>query len=174
MEKDLREALEGYDIEVIDENRVFNIIGEINDELVELFANWKDNLSELESPVTIRIHSPGGCADSMFAIIGLMEDFKEIHGEVIGICHSAALGIFSSCHIRKMTKYAECLFHLCIYGSEGNINDHKENLKNANKMQAKYEEIIMNATNLGKKDFKRNKDWFIDRNLALKIGLINN
>lgn len=172
--KDLREVLEGYDVEVLDEIRTFNIIGEIDDELVTSFANWKDNLSELESPITLRIHSPGGYLSSMCAMIGLMEDFNEIHGEVIGDCFSAALGIFASCHKRSMKKYATCMFHVLSYDMSGNKNEHKEQIRRANIAQNKYEEIIMSASFLKKNDFKRSKDWYLNRYECIKIGLINN
>lgn len=173
-QNELREVLEGYEVELVPESRTFLLDGEINDELVRSFSSWKESLSELDSPVFMNINSPGGCADSMIAIIAMMEDFKEIHGHVLASAYSAALGIFASCHHRSMFKHAELMFHTAIYDpSAGNINYHKRQLKIAQKLQDKYEDIILSGSNMTKKDFKRSDDWYISKDEAIKLGLVN-
>ena len=176
--KDLIEVLEGYDIEIVPQSNVLNIVGIFNEDMLQMVYDFVNNLDEENNePIKINITSEGGSADILNAIIDLLKSTnRELHATVHGYAYSSALGLLCACDKRKMGKLSKLMYHNCIYSIEGGLQAHKDVLEDSIKIQEEYDNLILNvAKGITKEDLSKHKyrDWFINRDTAIDLGLIN-
>ncbi|MGL4801906.1 MAG: ATP-dependent Clp protease proteolytic subunit [Cetobacterium sp.] len=176
--KDLMEVLEGYDIEVIPTSNTLNIVGNFNEDMLQMVYGFVNNLDEeSDEPIKINITSEGGSADVLNAIIDLLRSTnRQLHATVHGYAYSSALGLFCACHKRKMGDLAKLLYHNCIYTIEGGLQHHKDALEDSLRIQDEYDKLILAVTNgVTKEDLSQHKyrDWIINKSEAINLGIVN-
>lgn len=169
---------EGYELELLEENNVLNIIGEFNEEMLQMVYGFVNNLDvESEDPIRINITSEGGSSDVLNAIIDLLKSTdRELWATVHGYAYSSALGLFCACDRRSMGKLSRLLYHNCLYSMEGGLQYHKDALEDSITVQDGYDNLILNvAKGITKEDLSQHKyrDWIITRNMAIELGIIN-
>lgn len=173
--------------------RTINIIGEINEEnikniLEEIFliekqdneiiennsklAN-KDDHKKLED-LYVNISSEGGKCYGAAGIFDALSNLKcKVITRAFGSCCSAGLIIFLAGEERYAGRNTEFLHHVMSYGLSSNLINHIDISIFQKKIQGKFNEIIINRTNITKEMLEKNerKEWFMTYEEALELGI---
>ena len=172
---------------VIDEvnSKTLNIIGIFNEDMVRYVRNFVNNLwyyeDDTHRPLYINITSRGGEVDSLFAILDMLDDCKEewncnIITKCDGYAHSCGFALWCYGNERYMGKYGELMCHSISYGINGLIQNHEQELKRTKKVQKKLDRVITANTPITQQQlnkwYKKGADVFMDREEALKLGLL--
>lgn len=166
-------------------SKTLNLIGEFNEDMVRHVQAFANNLwyykGDTKKPLLINISSYGGFADSLLAILDILESLKAEWGCRIitnanGYAHSCGFILWCYGDDRYMGEYAELMCHQVSYGLNSNILNHDIELKRNKKLQEKIDKIICEKTSLSKatlkKWYKKDKDKFIDYEEALELGIL--
>ena len=170
--------------------RRYYVDTEFNDKLAQEMCEWIDNVISFDElyaeqfpnedllPIVITISSRGGSVDSLNQILDALDDVKApIITEVRGFAYSSAM--FLACYgdIRIMGNHARGLYHAILWGSDDNLQGHRENLLESERLMKNIDDMITSRTKLTQKELdkiKREKrDWFMTREECLKYKLIN-
>ena len=170
--------------------RRYYVDTEFNDKLAQEMCEWIDNVISFDElyaeqfpnedllPIVITISSRGGSVDSLNQILDALDDVKApIITEVRGYAYSSAM--FLACYgdIRIMGNHARGLYHAILWGSDDNLQGHRENLLESERLMKNIDDMITSRTKLTQKELdkiKREKrDFFYDKKYALEKGIIN-
>ena len=170
--------------------RRYYVDTEFNDKLAQEMCEWIDNVISFDElyaeqfpnedllPVVITISSRGGSVDSLNQILDALDDVKApIITEVRGFAYSSAM--FLACYgdIRIMGNHARGLYHAILWGSDDNLQGHRENLLESERLMKNIDDMITSRTKLTQKELdkiKREKrDFFYDKKYALEKGIVN-
>jgi ATP-dependent Clp protease protease subunit len=161
------------------ENRIINLVGEVNDGMAYQIVSALLVLDEQNSkPIQLFINSPGGSVHAGLAIIDAMKFVKApVYTYCVGLAASMGAAILSAG--AKGHRYAmpnaTVMLHQVSGGSEGNIQDQRVSLAYSEKLNKKLMKII--ATNVNKtfeqleEDTLRDKWMFADE--AKDYGIID-
>jgi len=164
------------------QNRTVLISTEINDEVVDRVVK---NLILMEQedatkPIDVYINSPGGGADSGFAIYDMFRFIKPpVRTIVSGICASAAVIIFlgGKQGSRFALPNSRFMLHEPRYLSTayGQASDLAIVAKELLRMKERYNKIVAEATGkpLEKITDDSKRDFWLDAQEALEYGLVN-
>lgn len=150
-------------------NAVIQLIYEINEE---------DTGKLKVEPIKLIINSPGGELYSGLALIDVIESSQT---PVYTICHGSAMSmglvVFAAGHYRTASKYATFMYHEASYGAEGKLQDHKQELKEADRTDKICDDYLLSKTTFDKKYLasirKTRREWYFDVETAVKYGLVN-
>ena len=170
--------------------RRYYVDTEFNDKLAQEMCEWIDNVISFDElyaeqfpnedllPIVITISSRGGSVDSLNQILDALDDVKApIITEVRGFAYSSAM--FLACYgdIRIMGNHARGLYHAILWGSDDNLQGHRENLLESERLMKNIDDMITSRTKLTQKELdkiKREKrDFFYDKKYALEKGIVN-
>ena len=170
--------------------RRYYVDTEFNDKLAQEMCEWIDNVVSFDElyaeqfpnedllPIVITISSRGGSVDSLNQILDALDDVKApIITEVRGFAYSSAM--FLACYgdIRIMGNHARGLYHAILWGSDDNLQGHRENLLESERLMKNIDDMITSRTKLTQKELdkiKREKrDFFYDKKYALEKGIVN-
>ena len=176
--------------ELLAVERRYYVDTEFNDKLAQEMCEWIDNVISFDElyaeqfpnedllPIVITISSRGGSVDSLNQILDALDDVKApIITEVRGYAYSSAM--FLACYgdIRIMGNHARGLYHAILWGSDDNLQGHRENLLESERLMKNIDDMITSRTKLTQKELdkiKREKrDFFYDKKYALEKGIIN-
>ena len=176
--------------ELVAVERRYYVNQEFNDKLANDFCEWVDNVISFDElyaeqfpnedllPIVITISSRGGSVDSLNQILDALDDVKApIITEVRGFAYSSAM--FLACYgdIRIMGNHARGLYHAILWGSDDNLQGHRENLLESERLMKNIDDMITSRTKLTQKELdkiKREKrDFFYDKKYALEKGIVN-
>ena len=171
-------------------NRRYYVDQEFNDKLAQDMCEWIDQIIEFDElyeeqfpdeellPIVLTISSRGGCVDSLNQILDALDDVRcKIITEVRGFAYSSAM--FLACYgdIRIMGNHARGLYHAILWGSDDNLQGHRENLLESERLMKNIDDMITSRTKLTQKELdkiKREKrDFFYDKKYALEKGIVN-
>ena len=165
--------------------KTLNIMGNFDENMVKYVRAFVNNLWYYEAdekrPLYINISSRGGEADALFAILDMLDSCKEEWGcKIITTCdgYAQSCGFILFCYgdERYMGQWRELMCHPISYRMNGFIQEHEEELKRSRKIQNKIDKIITTHTPLTQKQlnkwYRTGYDKFIDRDEALKLGLL--
>ena len=131
-----------------------------------------------KAPITVYINSPGGSADSGFAIYDAMKMIScPIRNVVVGLCASAGVTIFMGAD--KGQKYAlpysRFLLHQPSTGAYGQASDLEITAKEILRIREVYAEVIEKEMGIDKKKLLEdaNRDFWLGAEDALKYGLMD-
>lgn len=165
-------------------HKTLNIVGAFDEKMIAYVREFANNLWYYEQdptrPLYINISSHGGYASALLAILDILQDLKnEWNCTIITNCsgYAESCGFILWCFgdIREMGEFGELMVHEIAYNYDDKISGHQRELKRTKKMQDKINKIIMMKTPINKKQlckFYKEGDKFIDREEALKLGLI--
>ena len=170
--------------------RRYYVDSDFNDKLACDFCEWVDRVIEFDElyaeqfpnedllPIVITISSRGGSVDSLNQILDALDDVKApIITEVRGYAYSSAM--FLACYgdIRIMGNHARGLYHAILWGSDDNLQGHRENLLESERLMKNIDDMITSRTKLTQKELdkiKREKrDFVYDREYAIEKGIVN-
>lgn len=157
------------DIETEVINEIIHSIYEINEEDVK---------KEKADPIKLIINSSGGEIYSGLALIDVINtSLTPIHT----ICHGAAMSmgliIFAAGHHRTASPNATFMYHEAMYGLEGKTAYHKQEMKEANRIDKLCDDYLISRTKLTQKIMDNVKntqaEWYFDAKTALKYNVVN-
>jgi ATP-dependent Clp protease protease subunit len=153
-------------------NEIIGLIYDINDEDETTDASHR-------TPIKLIINSPGGDVYSGFGIIDAIEgSITPIHVYVHGQAQSMAFAIASVGHCRYATKRSTFMYHECLWSvDEGKMTYHKQEVIEAERIWKMYDDVVVSNSKIPLKKLKQvrknQKDWYINAEEALELGLID-
>jgi ATP-dependent Clp protease protease subunit len=157
------------DIETEIINDIIHSIYEINEEDVK---------KQTADPIKLIINSAGGEIYSGLALIDVINtSLTPIHT----ICHGSAMSmgliVFVAGHHRTASPNATFMYHEGMYGLEGKTTFHKQEIKEADRIDKICDDYLISKTKLTQKllNDSKNKqsDWYFDAKTALKYNVVN-
>ena len=157
------------DIETEIVNDIIHSIYEINEE---------DIKKQTAEPIKLIINSSGGEIYSGLALIDVIgTSLTPIHT----ICHGSAMSmgliVFVAGHNRIASPNATFMYHEAMYGLEGKTAYHKQEMKEANRIDKICDDYLISKTKLTQKllDNVKNTqaEWYFDAKIALKYGVVS-
>ena len=143
--------------------------------IAQLFALERD---DKDKPVTVIVNSPGGSADSGFAIYDAMRFIScPVRSITMGICASAGVMIFlgGAEGQRFCTPSARFLLHQPSMRTSGQASDLEIVSREIDRLKLQYNLIVAEASGRPVKDVERdvNRDFWLSAPAALEYGLVN-
>jgi ATP-dependent Clp protease protease subunit len=157
------------DIETDIVNELIHNIYEINEE---------DAKKQTADPIKLIINSAGGEIYSGLALIDVINtSLTPIHT----ICHGSAMSmgliVFVAGHYRTASPNATFMYHEAMYGLEGKTAYHRQEMKEANRIDKICDDYLLSRTKLTQKllDNVKNTqaEWYFDAKTALKYDVVN-
>ena len=157
----------------IDTNSIMNCVEDIFE--INEFAQFYDD----DEPIKMVINSPGGSVYDGFALIGMMEtSVIPIHTFAYGQIMSMALPIFAAGDVRYCSPYTTFMYHNIAWGTGyEKIEYHKQELKEGERLQAMFDEVLLRKTKLPKKTLdnviKTKSEWYFSSTEAKKFRVVD-
>ena len=157
------------DIETEIVNEIIHNIYEINEEDVK---------KQSTEPIKLIINSAGGEIYSGLALIDVINtSLTPIHT----ICHGSAMSmgliVFIAGHHRVASSNATFMYHEAMYGLEGKTAYHKQEIKEANRIDKVCDDYLISKTKLTQKILTNVKntqaEWYFDAKTALKYDVVS-
>ena len=152
----------------------------VDDEMVESMAKQLFILQQEDSdaPIRVFLNSPGGSADSGFAIYDLLRFTKpKILTVCSGICASAAIMIFLGADegCRLSFPNSRFLLHQPSTTAQGSASDLQITAKEIIKIRERYNRIVGEHTGRSFESVTDDsaRDFWLSPKEALKYGLVN-
>lgn len=172
-------------IGVINEEMVMRFIEE-TDEILDAYCEYLDQVDIVKEeliqpfpPITIEISSQGGCISCGCAILDRIEEMQmmgiKVDTFVRGSAYSMAFIIFLMGEERYAGQWATFMNHSSASRQEGYLEDMRNNIDFLQKMDDKFDELILEKTRMTKERLEKAKlkcDW-IDYEEAIELGIIN-
>lgn len=133
---------------------------------------------DANKPITFIINSPGGSADSGFAILDYMRFINPpVRSFVCGICASAAVMIHlgSDKGMRYATPNSRFLLHQPSMRASGQASDLEILSREIDRMKEQYNKIVADETGQSEKQVAKDvhRDFWLPSDAAQKYGLID-
>jgi len=160
------------DIDEENANDIIQFIHEINYLDAEKTESKRD-------PITIIVNSYGG---DMYRGFGVVDAIKDSITPVHTVCYGAALSmgfiIMASGHKRSASKHSTFMYHEILWSlNEEKLSSHKREVEEGKRIMDIYDSIILECTNLTKKQLdivkKEHRDWYMSAEDALVYGIID-
>lgn len=161
-------------------------ISNLSRAILEINANDKFLIKQYElfgldykpKPIKIYIDSYGGAVYQCFGLLGIMDSSETpIHTIVTGAAMSCGFMMAIHGHKRFAYKHATLMYHQISSGTWGKLREMEEDIEETRRLQEKIEEMTVKKTNISlstlKENFERKKDWFMNAEIALKNGCID-
>lgn len=131
-----------------------------------------------KDPVYVYINSPGGCADSGFAIYDMLRYFKSpVITICSGLCASAAVMIYLGADKGKnySLENSRFLLHQPSTGIRGSASDIEITADEINKIRERYDGVVSEITGKSKKQVAADadRDFWMSAQEAKKYGLVS-
>lgn len=153
------------------------LLREVGRQIIEYNRADKDKPVEDRTPIVILINSGGGCLDSTYATIAIMETSKTpIITVNMNCAYSAAGLILMAGHKRYCMPRSQVLIHSgSAQGISGNYEDIQESTKSYKKMVEEMREFIISKTKVDKALMKKNqsRDWYLQTSEQIDLGVVD-
>jgi ATP-dependent Clp protease, protease subunit len=152
------------------------LINENDEELIKLYDVY--DLDYKPKPIEIYIDSYGGFVYQIFGLVGIMEQSKTpIHTICTGAAMSCGFIMLIHGHKRFCYKHGTPMYHQLSGDTWGKLSDIENEVTEYKRLQNKIEEMTIKHTNISKDALETNRkekrDWFMDAEEALKLGVID-
>lgn len=153
------------------------LLREVGRQIIEYNREDKGKLAKERTPIVILINSGGGCLDSTYATIAIMETSKTpIITVNMNCAYSAAGLILMAGHKRYCMPRSQVLIHSgSAQGISGNYEDIQESTKSYKKMVEEMREFIISKTKIDKALMKKNqsRDWYLPTSEQIDLGVVD-
>lgn len=153
------------------------LLHEVGRQILEYNREDKGKPVNERTPIVILINSGGGCLDSTYATIAIMETSKTPIVTVNMNCAYSAAGlILMAGHRRYCMPRSQVLIHSgSAQGIGGNFEDIQESTKSYKKMVEEMREFIVSKTKIDKALMKKNqsRDWYLDTTQQTELGVVD-
>jgi ATP-dependent Clp protease protease subunit len=154
-----------------------SLLRDVGRQIIEYNRIDKGKPVEERAPIVILINSGGGCLDSTYATIAIMETSKTpIITVNMNCAYSAAGLILMAGHKRYCMPRSQVLIHSgSAQGISGNYEDIQESTKSYKKMIEEMREFIVSKTKIDKSLMKKNqsKDWYLPTSEQIELGVVD-
>ena len=153
------------------------LLREVGRQIIEYNREDKGKSADERTPIVILINSGGGCLDSTYATIAIMETSKTpIITVNMNCAYSAAGLILMAGHKRYCMPRSQVLIHSgSAQGISGNYEDIQESTKSYKKMIEEMREFIVSKTKIDKSLMKKNqsRDWYLQTSEQIDLGVVD-
>lgn len=153
------------------------LLREVGRQIIEYNREDKGKSIDERIPIVILINSGGGCLDSTYATIAIMETSKTpIITVNMNCAYSAAGLILMAGHKRYCMPRSQVLIHSgSAQGISGNYEDIQESTKSYKKMVEEMREFIISKTKIDKALMKKNqsRDWYLQTSEQIDLGVVD-
>lgn len=153
------------------------LLREVGRQIIEYNREDKGKPADERTPIVILINSGGGCLDSTYATIAIMETSKTpIITVNMNCAYSAAGLILMAGHKRYCMPRSQVLIHSgSAQGISGNYEDIQESTKSYKKMVEEMREFIISKTKIDKALMKKNqsRDWYLPTSEQIDSGVVD-
>lgn len=153
------------------------LLREVGRQIIEYNREDKGKSVDERAPIVILINSGGGCLDSTYATIAIMETSKTpIITVNMNCAYSAAGLILMAGHKRYCMPRSQVLIHSgSAQGISGNYEDIQESTKSYKKMIEEMREFIVSKTKIDKSLMKKNqsRDWYLQTSEQIDLGVVD-
>lgn len=160
------------------------VLGEINEDnvndAIQLIyeINKEDEGKQSAEPIHIILNSAGGdIYDGMALVDVMLRSETQIHVTVHGKAMSMALLIAVCGSVRTASSNTTFMYHEASYDASGKTTFHKQELKEVERLDKVFDNILIERTNLTNKELekikKEHKDWYFTAEEAMKLGIID-
>lgn len=177
-EKDKKDSSQGLQNEIF-ESRTIIISEEVSPELAKKVFSQLVILNQrsTKDPIKVYINSPGGCADSGFAIYDMFKFFEAPVITIIsGMCASAAVMIFLGADKGKNYSLpnSRFLLHQPSTGIRGSASDIQITADEIEKTRVRYNEVVAGVTGKTADQVSNDadRDFWMSPQEAAKYGLV--
>jgi ATP-dependent protease ClpP protease subunit len=159
--------------------RVIQLVGEVCEEMFTQFDTALTILEEeSKEPVTVKINSLGGSVYDGLAIVGRIRSSKcKVITEGFGSIMSCAILIMAAGSKRRMSRYAQAMWHEGSYESVGTVEQmlhtSKQMKNEENAMCAAMEEFTGTPAKFWLTKGKLGKDLFLVAERCQELGIID-
>ncbi len=170
---------EGLELKLL-KARTILISGSVDREMMDkatakiLYLEHQDS----KSPITVYVNSPGGDADSGFAIYDLMRfACSPVRTVCAGLCASAGVIIFLGGNKgqRYSLPHSRFLIHQPSTGIQGQASDIEITAREIIKTRDKYNQIVSDETGVEAEKISKdaNRDFWMTAGEAIEYGLVD-
>lgn len=143
--------------------------------IAQLFVLEQD---DPEAPITVIVNSPGGSADSGFAIYDAMRFVTcPVRTIVMGLCASAGVMIYlgGDQGMRFAGPTARFLLHQPSMRTMGQASDLEIVAREIDRLKLQYNQIVSDATGrkVAEVEADANRDFWLSASAAVEYGLVN-
>jgi ATP-dependent Clp protease protease subunit len=153
------------------------LLREVGRQIIEYNREDKGKSADERTPIVILINSGGGCLDSTYATIAIMETSKTpIITVNMNCAYSAAGLILMAGHKRYCMPRSQVLIHSgSAQGISGNYEDIQESTKSYKKMVEEMREFVISKTKIDKALMKKNqsRDWYLPTSEQIDLGVVD-
>lgn len=153
------------------------LLREVGRQIIEYNREDKGKSVDERTPIVVLINSGGGCLDSTYATIAIMETSKTpIITVNMNCAYSAAGLILMAGHKRYCMPRSQVLIHSgSAQGISGNYEDIQESTKSYKKMVEEMREFIISKTKIDKALMKKNqsRDWYLPTSEQIDLGVVD-
>ncbi len=153
------------------------LLREVGRQIIEYNRDDRGKSVDERTPIVILINSGGGCLDSTYATIAIMETSKTpIITVNMNCAYSAAGLILMAGHKRYCMPRSQVLIHSgSAQGISGNYEDIQESTKSYKKMVEEMREFIISKTKIDKALMKKNqsRDWYLPTSEQIDLGVVD-
>lgn len=154
-----------------------SLLRDVGRQILEYNRADKGKAVEERAPIVILINSGGGCLDSTYATIAIMETSKTpIITVNMNCAYSAAGLILMAGHKRYCMPRSQVLIHSgSAQGIGGDYESVQESTKSYKKMVEEMREFITSKTKIEKPLMKKNqsRDWYLDTKEQIDLGVVD-
>ena len=154
-----------------------SLLRDVGRQIIEYNRSDRGKPVKERTPIVILINSGGGCLDSTYATIAIMETSKTpIITVNMNCAYSAAGLILMAGHKRYCMPRSQVLIHSgSAQGISGNYEDIQESTKSYKKMIEEMREFIVSKTKIDKSLMKKNqsKDWYLPTSEQVELGVVD-
>lgn len=154
-----------------------SLLRDVGRQIIEYNRSDRGKSVKERTPIVILINSGGGCLDSTYATIAIMETSKTpIITVNMNCAYSAAGLILMAGHKRYCMPRSQVLIHSgSAQGISGNYEDIQESTKSYKKMIEEMREFIVSKTKIDKSLMKKNqsKDWYLPTSEQIELGVVD-
>lgn len=153
------------------------LLREVGRQIIEYNRDDRGKSVDERTPIVILINSGGGCLDSTYATIAIMETSKTpIITVNMNCAYSAAGLILMAGHKRYCMPRSQVLIHSgSAQGISGNYEEIQESTKSYKKMVEEMREFIISKTKIDKALMKKNqsRDWYLQTSEQIDLGMVD-
>lgn len=145
-------------------SRTITLTGEVSERMFKIVDMGLTELEKLSSdPVTVKVCSGGGYAYAGMAIVGRIKSSPiEVHTEGYGLIASAATAILACGDTRRVSKYAQFMWHESSTSLEGRLSTLKHDVKQMNKENDQWAEVMSTFT-------KKDKSFWLKHGIHVDV-----
>ncbi len=143
-------------------------------------AEWHRTAGPSPEAIEIVFNSPGGSVIDGMALFDYIQVLRRAGHQITTVTYGMAASmagiLLQAGDVRVMGKESYLLIHEIAFGAGGKIGEIEDEVAFAKKIQGRIVTILSERSNLSPATIKKNwarKDWWLDSDEALRLGLVD-